>query len=93
MLSVRWAPFSPHRSIYWLYLIRSIWVDPLDFDQKCDATLPLEKLLKPDDTVRQLLQDFEPSKTRLWALTNAYTTVGHLLPRVVYEGSISSISS
>ncbi|KAG9101978.1 hypothetical protein FRC06_002426 [Ceratobasidium sp. 370] len=47
---------------------------PLDFDAKVDASLPLEELLTPDPTVRKLLEDIDPSKARIWALTNAYKT-------------------
>ena len=50
-------------------------VDPLEFDEKCDGSLPLEEILKPDPLVRQLLQDIDRSKCRVWALTNAYQTV------------------
>ncbi|KAF8272551.1 pyrimidine 5-nucleotidase [Lactarius quietus] len=49
-------------------------VDPIEFDKKCDGALPLEELLKPDPVVRQLLQDIDRSKCRVWALTNAYQT-------------------
>jgi pyrimidine and pyridine-specific 5'-nucleotidase len=51
--------------------------DPLDFDAKCDGSLPLEELLAPDPAIRKLLEDIDPSKARIWALTNAYKTVSH----------------
>ncbi|KAG8999696.1 hypothetical protein FRB90_011974 [Tulasnella sp. 427] len=47
-------------------------IDPLDFDRKCDGTLPLDEILKPNPDVIQLLKDFDREKTRVWALTNAY---------------------
>jgi pyrimidine and pyridine-specific 5'-nucleotidase len=50
-------------------------VDPIEFDEKCDGSLPLEEMLKPNPLVRQLLQDIDRSKCRVWALTNAYRTV------------------
>jgi len=50
-------------------------LDPLDFDEKCDASLPLEKMLLPDPRIRKLLEDIDRSKCRVWALTNAYRTV------------------
>jgi pyrimidine and pyridine-specific 5'-nucleotidase len=50
-------------------------LDPLDFDAKCDGSLPLEELLTPDPAVRKLLEDIDPSRARIWALTNAYKTV------------------
>jgi len=49
-------------------------VDPIDFDEKCDGSLPLEQMLKPNPLVRRLLQDIDRSKCRVWALTNAYRT-------------------
>lgn len=51
------------------------FVDPLDFDKKCDGSLPLEKMIHPDPALRKLLQDIDRSKARVWALTNAYHTV------------------
>ena len=54
-------------------------VDPLDFDAKCDGSLPLEQMIKPDPFLKQLFQDIDRSKVRVWALTNAYRTVGPLL--------------
>lgn len=53
--------------------------DTLDFNQRCDGSLPLETMLKPDPTVRKLLQDIDRSKTRVWGLTNAYVTVSSLV--------------
>jgi hypothetical protein len=51
------------------------FVDPLDYDEKCDGSLPLEEMLEPNPHVRQLLMDIDRSKCRVWALTNAYWTV------------------
>ncbi|KAG8956551.1 hypothetical protein FRC04_000029 [Tulasnella sp. 424] len=53
-------------------LVRHHQIDPLDFDRKCDGTLPLDDILKPDPDTIQLLKDFDREKTRVWALTNAY---------------------
>ncbi|KAJ6598962.1 pyrimidine 5-nucleotidase [Mycena vulgaris] len=47
-------------------------VDPVDFDQKCDGSLPLEDLISPNPSLRKLLQDIDRSKASVWALTNAY---------------------
>ncbi|KEP55682.1 pyrimidine 5'-nucleotidase [Rhizoctonia solani 123E] len=58
-------------------------VDPLDFDAKCDASLPLEELLAPDPAVRKLLEDVDPSKARIWALTNAYKTHAQRVLRIL----------
>lgn len=69
-----------HRDYYTKYglalrgLTRHHNIDGLDFDKKCDQSLPLEDILKPDPAVRQLLLDIDRTKTRVWALTNAYIT-------------------
>ncbi|KAG8711421.1 hypothetical protein FRC08_015910 [Ceratobasidium sp. 394] len=69
-----------HRRYYVEYglsvrgLIQHHEVDPLDFDAKVDASLPLEELLRPDPAIRKLLESIDLSKARIWALTNAYKT-------------------
>lgn len=50
-------------------------LDALDFDRRCDGSLPLESMIKPDPQLRQLLKDIDRSKARVWGLTNAYQTV------------------
>lgn len=57
--------------------------DPLDFDRKCDGSLPLEELLKPDPVLRKLLEDIDRTKVRVWGLTNAYYTV-RFSPDIIY---------
>jgi len=47
-------------------------VDPLDFDRKCDGSLPLEDMISYDPSLRKLFQDIDRTKVRVWALTNAY---------------------
>lgn len=49
--------------------------DPLDFDKKCDGSLPLEDMIKPDPALRKLLEDIDRSRARIWGLTNAYKSV------------------
>ena len=49
--------------------------DPLDFNDKCDGSLPLEDMIQPDPSIRKLFQDIDRSKAHIWALTNAYKTV------------------
>ncbi|KAF5390693.1 hypothetical protein D9757_002709 [Collybiopsis confluens] len=66
---------SPYYSEYGLALaglVRHHNVDPLDFDKNCDQALPLEEMIFPNPAHRQLLQDIDRSKVRVWALTNAY---------------------
>lgn len=50
-------------------------LDALDFNEKCDGSLPLEDMIDPDPSVRELFQDIDRGKARVWALTNAYKTV------------------
>ena len=50
-------------------------LDALDFDKRCDGSLPLEDMINPDPSVRKLFQDIDRSKARVWALTNAYEVV------------------
>ncbi|EIM21953.1 pyrimidine 5-nucleotidase [Wallemia mellicola CBS 633.66] len=69
-----------HREYYIRYglairgLVENHKVDPLDYDYHCDASLPLEEVLKPDLNLRKLLQDINRDEYRVWALTNAYKT-------------------
>lgn len=69
-----------HRNYYTQYglaiegLVRHHQIDPLDYNRQVDDALPLETVLSPDAQLRQLLQDFDKSKVRLWLLTNAYIT-------------------
>lgn len=50
--------------------------DALEYDEVCDASLPLEDVLSPDLALRELLRSIDPNKARVLALTNAYKTVG-----------------
>jgi len=47
-------------------------IDPLDFNRKCDGSLPLESMIKYDPSLRKLFEDIDRSKAQVWALTNAY---------------------
>ncbi|KAN0060795.1 hypothetical protein ACQY0O_007454 [Thecaphora frezii] len=53
-------------------LVKHHDIDPLDYDRKCDASLPLEDILRPDPDVIRLLSDLDRTKVRVFALTNAY---------------------
>jgi len=64
-------------------LVRHHEVDALDFDKKCDGSLPLEDMLKPDPVLRQLLQDIDRTEFRVWALTNAYKTHAQRVLRIL----------
>lgn len=49
--------------------------DPLDFDRKCDGSIPLEDMIKYSPELRKLFEDIDRTKYRVWALTNAYKPV------------------
>ncbi|CDR87317.1 related to pyrimidine 5-nucleotidase [Sporisorium scitamineum] len=53
-------------------LVKHHQIDPLDYDRKCDASLPLEDILRPDHQIKQLLSDIDRTRVRVFALTNAY---------------------
>ncbi|KAF2205728.1 pyrimidine 5-nucleotidase [Delitschia confertaspora ATCC 74209] len=57
-------------------LVRHHKVDALDYNTKVDDALPLEDVIKPNPTLRKLLEDIDRSKVRLWLFTNAYITHG-----------------
>ncbi|KAJ3198912.1 hypothetical protein HDU67_003226, partial [Dinochytrium kinnereticum] len=44
-------------------------IDPVEYDKIVDGGLPLETLLHPDPSLRQILLDL--SGARIWACTNA----------------------
>ncbi|KAG9017319.1 hypothetical protein FRB93_007433 [Tulasnella sp. JGI-2019a] len=64
-------------------LVRHHKIDALDFDRKCDGSLPLDRVLKPDPAVRKLLEDIDRSKTRVWALTNAYSNHAYRVLKIL----------
>lgn len=47
-------------------------INPLEFDEKCDASLPLDQILQPDLQIRKWLESIDRSKSRVIALTNAF---------------------
>lgn len=57
-------------------LVRHHKVDPMEYNSKVDDALPLEKVLSPDTELRQLIEDIDRSKVRLWLFTNAYLSHG-----------------
>ncbi|KZT12504.1 pyrimidine 5-nucleotidase [Laetiporus sulphureus 93-53] len=64
-------------------LVRHHEIDPLDFDRKCDGSLPLEDMLQRDPKLHKLLEDIDRSKARVWALTNAYKTHAQRVLRIL----------
>lgn len=57
-------------------LVRHHQIDPLEYNTKVDDALPLEGIIKPNPELRQLLEDIDRSKVKVWLLTNAYVTHG-----------------
>lgn len=64
-------------------LVRHHQIDPLDYNAKVDDALPLEDIIKPDPELRALLQDIDKSKVTMWLLTNAYSTHGKRVVRLL----------
>ncbi|VUC30799.1 unnamed protein product [Clonostachys rosea] len=52
-------------------LVRHHSIDAKHYNSTIDEGLPIETLLKPDPKLRQLLQDIDRSKVRLWLFSNA----------------------
>ncbi|CAA7259847.1 unnamed protein product [Cyclocybe aegerita] len=61
----------------------NVGLDPLDFDRKCDGSLPLEDMISYDPSLRQLFEDIDRTKARVWALTNAYRTHAERVLRIL----------
>ncbi|WFD04473.1 hypothetical protein MOBT1_003183 [Malassezia obtusa] len=55
-------------------LVKHHTIDPMDYDEKCDGSLPLEQVLRPDAALRALLERIDRRRMRVYALTNAYKT-------------------
>lgn len=53
-------------------LVRHHQIDPLAYNSQVDDALPLEGIIKPRPELKQLLEDIDRSKVRLWLFTNAY---------------------
>jgi len=64
-------------------LVRHHKIDPLEYNRQVDDALPLEDIITPDPQLRQLLQDIDRSKVRLWLFTNAYITHGKRVVRLL----------
>ena len=64
-------------------LVRHHMIDPMEYNAKVDDALPLDGLIKPRPDLKQLLQDIDTSKVKLWLLTNAYVTHGKRVVRLL----------
>lgn len=47
-------------------------IDPMDFNEKCDGSLPLEEMIKPDPSIRKLFEDIDRKKVCLPQRCNSY---------------------
>ncbi|KAI8381530.1 pyrimidine 5'-nucleotidase [Radiomyces spectabilis] len=50
-------------------LLKHHQVDPIDYDEKVDQSLPLESVMKPDPALKDMLSKLKMKK---WVFTNAY---------------------
>lgn len=64
-------------------LVRHHQIDPLEYNAKVDDALPLEKVIKPNPELRQLLQDIDRSKVTVWLFTNAYVNHGRRVVKLL----------
>jgi hypothetical protein len=71
---VAWQSPAQCRPAVLTSALSAFLTDALDYDRVCDASLPLETILSPSPSLRALLQALDPTKVRLFALTNAYKT-------------------
>lgn len=58
-------------------------VDPLEYNREVDDALPLDGLITPNPKLRELLEDIDTSKVKLWLFTNAYITHGQRVVKLL----------
>ncbi|KAI4288449.1 MAG: hypothetical protein L6R35_002289 [Caloplaca aegaea] len=58
-------------------------IDPLEYNREVDDALPLDGLITPEPELRQLLEDIDTSKVKLWLFTNAHITHGQRVVRLL----------
>jgi pyrimidine and pyridine-specific 5'-nucleotidase len=64
-------------------LVRHHKIDPLEYNLQVDDALPLESIIFPDPELRKLLEDIDKSKIKLWLFTNAYSSHGQRVVRLL----------
>nr|POF12655.1 uncharacterized protein c24b11.05 [Quercus suber] len=64
-------------------LVRHHKVNPLEYNQQVDDALPLDDIIRPNPKLRQLLEDIDREKVRLWLFTNAYVTHGRRVVKLL----------
>jgi len=82
-LSLSWDDAARlHREYYQNYglaiegLVRHHQIDPLHYNSKVDDALLLEGIIKPNPQLREMLQNIDRSRVKLWLFTNAYVNHG-----------------
>ncbi|KAL8786977.1 MAG: hypothetical protein Q9195_007989 [Heterodermia aff. obscurata] len=58
-------------------------IDPLEFNKEVDDALPLEDIITSNPQLRQLLDDIDKSKVKLWLFTNAHITHAQRVVRLL----------
>ncbi|KAL8837235.1 MAG: hypothetical protein Q9170_002608 [Blastenia crenularia] len=64
-------------------LVKHHKVDPLEYNREVDDALPLDGLITPNPELRQLLEDIDKSKVKLWLFTNAHVTHGQRVVKLL----------
>ncbi|KAI9054977.1 hypothetical protein LZ554_002120 [Drepanopeziza brunnea f. sp. 'monogermtubi'] len=81
--------FKLHTEYYRSYglaiegLVRHHKIDPIDYNEQVDDALPLEDIISSDPVLRKMLQDIDRSKVKLWLFTNAYSTHGNRVVKLL----------
>jgi pyrimidine and pyridine-specific 5'-nucleotidase len=58
-------------------------IDPLEFNQKVDDSLPLDDVLSFDAKLRHTFECFDRTKVKLWLFTNAHVTHARRVVRLL----------
>lgn len=64
-------------------LVRHHKIDPLEYNLQVDDALPLQDILVPDPELRNLLENIDKSKVKMWLFTNAYITHGQRVVKLL----------
>lgn len=65
----------------------------MEFNTLVDDALPLDGVITPDPTLKNLLEDMDPKKIKLWAFTNAYVTHAERVLRLLgVEGFFEGVT-
>lgn len=81
--------FRLHQEYYKTYglaiegLVRHHKIDPLEYNRQVDDALPLDDIIEPDPRLRKLLEDMDRTKVKLWLFTNAYSTHGQRVVKLL----------